>query len=64
MTDLTKILDEFKKLSLEDKKKKLVEFIVSIKKPNPLFLEAVNIIKSNKYNIDEQWLLDIYQSVL
>jgi len=59
MTDLTKILDEFKKLSLEDKKGKLMNIFEQIKTRSDVFPKLIEAIKLWRW-IDEDFCNQAY----
>jgi len=58
----TQALQEFTPLSLDDKKKELLELIATFKNAHPVFEKLTNDIQSLQYN-DEQFI-DIYKIIL
>lgn len=63
MTEPEKLIEEFSKLSFEDKKKKLILILEDLKWLRPTFDEVLDATKNNP-NVDEEFLVWCYGDIM
>lgn len=63
MIDPKKLTDDFKSLSVEDKKKKLILMLDWLKNSNSVFQELLDTINS-QVNLSESFLIWVYSDII
>jgi len=63
MIDLKNLIQEFQQLSLEDKKTKLDQMLVSLQNADDIFPKLLNTLRTN-IKIDDNFCIEVYRWII